>query len=58
MPVWFFVVLAIVLLVAVFLALAMGFGRRRGSAGGQNTTIVERRPSDTDRQDVTVVESD
>ena len=58
MPVWFFVVLAIVLLVAVFLALAMGFGRRRASTGGQNTTIVERRPSDTDRQDVTVVEGD
>ena len=58
MPVWFFVVLAIVLLVAVFLALAMGFGRRRASAGGQNTTIIERRPSDNDRQDVTVVESD
>jgi hypothetical protein len=36
----------------------MGFGRFRGSAGGQNTTIVERRPSDNDRQDVTVVESD
>ena len=58
MPVWFFVVLAILLLVAVLLALTMGFGRFRGSAGGQNTTIVERRPSDNDRQDVTVVESD
>ena len=57
MPVWFFVVLAIILLVAVLLALTMGFGRFRGSAG-QNTTIVERRPSDNDRQDVTVVESD
>jgi hypothetical protein len=57
MPVWFFVLLAIVLLVAVVLALTMGFGRR-GSAGGQNTTIVERRPSSTERQDVTVVEGD
>jgi hypothetical protein len=58
MPVWFFVLLAIVLLVAVLLALTMGFGRSRGSAGGQNTTIIERRPSETDRQDVTVVEGD
>jgi len=54
MPVWFFVVLAIVLLVAVLLALSMGFGRSRG----QNTTIVERRPSSTERNDVTVVEGD
>ena len=58
MPVWFFVVLAIVLLVAVLLALTMGFGRFRGSGGGQNTTIVERRPSSTERTDVTVVEGD
>jgi hypothetical protein len=58
MPVWFFVLLAIVLLVAVLLALTMGFGRARSAAGGQNTTIVERRPSNTDRQDVTVVEGD
>jgi hypothetical protein len=58
MPVWFFVVLAIVLLVAVLLALTMGFARVRGSAGGQNTTIVERRPAAGERQDVTVVEGD
>jgi hypothetical protein len=58
MPVWFFVLLAIVLLVAVVLAVTMGFGRVRGSAGGQNTTIIERRPSEADREDVTVVESD
>lgn len=57
MPVWFFVLLAIILLAAVALAVAMGFGRR--SVGGQNTTIVERGPSPpTDRQDVTVVEGD
>jgi len=57
MPVWFFVLLAIVLLVAVLLALTMRFGRS-GRSGGQNTTIVERRPSANDRHDVTVVEGD
>jgi len=57
MPVWFFVLLAIILLVAVVFAVAMGFGRR--SAGGQNTTIVDRRPlPPTDRKDVTIVEGD
>jgi hypothetical protein len=57
MPVWFFVLLAIILLVAVVFAVAMGFGRR--SVGGQNTTIVERGPQPpTDRQDVTIVEGD
>jgi hypothetical protein len=56
MPVWFFVLLAIVLVVAVALAFSMGFARR--SAGGQNTTIVEGRPSSDNRRDVTVVEGD
>jgi hypothetical protein len=57
MPVWFFVLLAIILLLAVVFAVAMGFGRR--SVGGQNTTIVERRPlRTTDREDVTIVEGD
>lgn len=57
MPVWFFVLLAIILLFAVVFAAAMGFGRR--SVGGQNTTIVEASPRPrTDRQDVTIVEGD
>ncbi len=57
MPVWFFVLLAIILLFAVVLAAAMGFGRR--AVGGQNTTIVEASPRPrTDRQDVTIVEGD
>jgi hypothetical protein len=58
MPVWFFVVLALVLLFAVVLALTTGFRRFGSSAGGQNTTFVERRPSSKDRQDVTIVEGD
>jgi hypothetical protein len=58
MPVWFFVVLGVIVLFAVVLALTMGFGRRSaGGSGGQNTTIVERRPS-SDRRNTTVVEGD
>ena len=57
MPAWFFVLLAVVLLSAVLLALTTGFGRF-GRSGGQNTTIVERRPDTSDRQDVTIVEGD
>jgi hypothetical protein len=40
MPVWFLVVLLLVLLFAVGLAVAMRASR--GSADGQNTTIVEK----------------
>jgi hypothetical protein len=57
MPVWFFILLGLIVVVAVVLAITMGFTRRSvGSAGGQNTTIVERRPSETQR--TTVVEGD
>jgi uncharacterized membrane protein YqiK len=41
MPLWFFIVLLVVLAVAVILAIAMGMSRR--SANGQNTTIIERK---------------
>jgi hypothetical protein len=59
MPFWFFVLLAIVVLFAFVIAMTMGFSRRTGGAsGGQNTTIVERRPPASDRQDVTIVEGD
>lgn len=55
MPLWFFILLAIVVLVAVLLAISMAY-RGRSSVGGQNTTIVERnRPAD---QNTTVVERD
>ena len=57
MPVWFFILLAVLLAVAVVIALSMGVGRR-SAGGGQNTTIVERRAPATDRQDVTIVEGD
>ena len=57
MPVWFFVLLAVIVLVAVVMAITMGFRRSGAGAGGQNTTIVERRPS-SDRQNTTVVERD
>jgi hypothetical protein len=40
MPVWFLVVLLVILAVAVVLAIGMAYSRR--SAGGQNTTIIER----------------
>lgn len=55
MPAWFLVVLLVVLAFAVLLAIAMGYSRR--SVNGQNTTIIERRPS-SDGQNTTVVESD
>ncbi len=55
MPTWFFILLGLIVVVAVVMAITMGF-TRRGSAGGQNTTIVERTPSDP--QNTTVVESD
>ena len=41
MPVWFFIVLLLVLLFAVGLAVAMRSSR--GSASGQNTTIIEKK---------------
>ena len=40
MPIWFFVVLLLVVLFAVALAFGMN---RRWSAVGQNTTIIEKR---------------
>jgi len=55
MPAWFLVVLLGVLAFAVLLAILMANSRR--SAGGQNTTIIERDPS-RDGQKTTVVESD
>ena len=39
MPVWFLVLLLLILAFAVVLALGMAYSRR--SAGGQNTTIVK-----------------
>lgn len=41
MPVWFLVILVVVLAFAVLLAVAMGYSRR--SRSGQSTTIVDRR---------------
>ena len=55
MPVWFLVVLLVVLAFAMLLAITMGYSRR--SANGQNTTVIERRPS-SDGQNTTVVEGD
>lgn len=53
MPLWFFLLLALVVVVAVVFAISVGFRR---SAGGQNTTIVERgRGSDPS---TTVIERD
>ncbi len=53
MPLWFLVVLLIIVAFAILMALTMGYSRR--SAGGQNTTIIERgRP--TDRENTTVIE--
>ena len=40
MPLWFFILLLVVLVFAVILAIAMGVSRR--SANGQHTTIIER----------------
>ena len=40
MPVWFLVLLLVLLAFAVVLAIGMAYSRR--SAGGQNTTIIER----------------
>ena len=54
MPVWFLVVLLVVVAVAVLLAITM---RSRYSSGGQNTTIVERGPQ-SDGRNTTVVEGD
>ncbi len=56
MPVWFLVLLVIIVLVAALLAVAMAY-RGRASAGGQNTTIIEREPRAND-SNVTVIESD
>ena len=39
MPIWFFIVLLLVVLFAVVLA----FGMNRRSAGSQNTTIIEKK---------------
>ena len=55
MPTWFLLVLLGVLAFAVLMAILMAYSRR--SAGGQNTTIVERDPS-RDVQNTTVVERD
>ena len=41
MPLWFLIVLLVILALAVLLAVGMAFSRR--SADGQHTTIVERR---------------
>jgi hypothetical protein len=40
MPVWFLVLLLVMLAFAIVLAIGMAHSRR--SAGGQNTTIVEK----------------
>lgn len=54
MPVWFLVLLLAVLAFAVLLAIGMAYSRR---SAGQNTTIIERRPS-SESQSTTVAESD
>jgi hypothetical protein len=54
MPVWFLVLLLAVLAFAVLLAIGMTYSRR---SAGQNTTIIERRPSSESRS-TTVAESD
>jgi hypothetical protein len=53
MPTWFLIVLLIIVAFAILMALAMGYSRR--SAGGQNTTIIER-GRQPDRRNTTVVE--
>ena len=40
MPVWFLVLLLVILAFAIVLAIGMAYSRR--GAGGQNTTIIER----------------
>ena len=55
MPVWFLVLLLAVLVFAVVLAIGIAYSRR--SAGGHNTTIIERHPS-SESQSTTVVEAD
>ncbi|HJR94520.1 MAG TPA: hypothetical protein VJ807_03735 [Gaiellaceae bacterium] len=55
MPTWFVVLLVAILAFAVLLAIGMAYSRR--SAAGQNTTIVERRPS-SESQSTTVIDSD
>jgi len=46
MPVWFLVVLLVILAFAVVLAIGMAYSRR--AAGSQNTTIIERDGTRTD----------
>ena len=41
MPLWFLIVLLVIVALAVLLAVGMAFSRR--STDGQRTTIVERR---------------
>lgn len=53
MPFWVFLLLALLMVLAVVLAVTMGFGR---SAGGQNTTIIERGRREPDS--TTVIERD
>jgi hypothetical protein len=53
MPVWLFILLAAVVVVAVLLAVLMAYNRR--SATGQHTVIVERPAND---QSTTVIEKD
>jgi len=55
MPIWFFVLVILVVIVAALLAIAMAH-RGRASAGGQNTTIIEREPRAGDSN--VTVESD
>jgi hypothetical protein len=57
MPLWFFVLLAIILLVAVLLAISMAY-RGRSSGAGQNTTIIEDRPPRDGDNTTTVIERD
>ena len=45
MPVWFLVLLLVILAFAIVLAIGMAYSRR--GAGGQNTTIIERDSSTT-----------
>jgi hypothetical protein len=46
MPVWFLVLLLVIVAFAIVLAIGMAFSRR--SASGQNTTIIERDGTRTD----------
>ena len=47
MPVWFLVVLLVILAFAVVLAIGMAYSRRAGS-GASTTTIIERDGTRTD----------